>query len=198
MYTGKKNEELVEMFKAGDEMAFEVLMESTEKIRYKVAQDYLNIPGSELEDLLQDGVMLLVKAAYQYNPDKGAAFSTFLYSRLQKLYKDQFRAETADKRNAHGMVLSYDQLNENSEYDEEGDTLGNEIFSVEVEEYSIIEIRETIKRVSLSKNEDKVIRMLMDGKTKKEIADFMKVKSPSVHTYVHRAGEKLKIAGAFA
>ncbi len=198
MYTGKTNEELIEMFKAGDQRAFEALMENTEPMRYKLAQSFLNIPGSELEDLLQDGAMILVKAAYQYDPDNGAAFTTFLYSRLQKLYKDKFRAETADKRNPKGMVLRFDQMNDNSEYEEDGNTLGNDLFSVEVEEYSLIEIRETIEMIALSGAEDIAIRMLIDGKSKPEIAEVMGVKTPSVHSYIKRAGEKLKLAGVFA
>lgn len=198
MYTGKTNEQLVEMFKAGDERAFEILMNNTESMRYKIAQDFGNIPGSELEDLLQDGAMLMVKAAESYDPERGTAFTTFLYSRLQRLYKDKFRAETAEKRNPHGLVLSYDQMNDNSEYEEDGDSLGNEAFSVTVEDYSLIEIRETLDMVALSKSEDMAIRLWVEGKTKPEIAALMKVKTPSVHTYIKRAGKKLILSGAFA
>ena len=42
-YTGKTNEELVEMYKAGDQIAFSELMKSTEPLRFKIAHRYLNI-----------------------------------------------------------------------------------------------------------------------------------------------------------
>jgi len=198
-YKGKSNEELVGMFKAGDQEAFNALMEATEPLRYKVAQSFLNIPNSELEDLMQEGAILMSKAAIAYIPDGGAAFTTYLYSRLQKLYSDIFRAETAEKRNPHGMLMSFDQMDANSEYGEdEGNSLGNEFFSVECEDYSMIEIRETLKALSLSGNETIAIQMLIEGKSKPEIAKALKVKTPTVHSYVKRAGEKMKMCGAFA
>ena len=197
-YKGKSTEELVVMFKAGDQEAFNALMEATEPLRYKVAQSFLNIPNSELEDLMQEGAILMSKAAIVYIPDGGAAFTTYLYSRLQKLYSDIFRAETAEKRNPHGMLMSFDQMDSNSEYEEEGNTLGNEFFSVECEDYSMIEIMETLKTLALSGNEEITIRMLIDGKSKPEIAELLNVKAPTVHSYVKRAGQKLKMCGAFA
>jgi len=197
-YSKKTNEELVEIFKAGDQGAFEALMDNTESMRLKIAQSYSNIPGSELEDLLQEGAMAIVKAAQVYDPSKGAAFTTFLYSHLQRVYQDIFRAETAEKRNPHGMVLSFDQLNDNSEYEEDGDTLGNEEFSVVVADYSLIEIRETLNMIALSGAEDMAIRLWIEGKSKPEIAEIMKVKTPTVHSYINRAGKKLKLSGAFA
>ena len=196
-YTGKTNEELVEMFKAGDQEAFNALMISTEPLRFRVAQSFLNIPNSELEDLMQEGAFLMSKAAIAYTPG-GAAFTTYLYSRLEKLYRDMFRAETAEKRNPKGMILSFDQMDSNSEYEEEGNTLGNEFFSVECEDYSMIEIMETLKTLALSGNEEITIRMLIDGKSKPEIAELLNVKAPTVHSYVKRAGQKMKMCGAFA
>lgn len=197
-YTGLSNEELVAMFKAGDSWAFNVLMKNTEAIRFRLAHSYLNIPGSEIEDLMQEGAMEMSKLALRFDPTKGSSFTTVLYTDIKKLYADMFKAATAQRRNSGGMVLSYDQMNDNSEYEEEGDTLGNEIFSVECEEYSMIEIRETINKLTLSGKELISIQMLIDGKSKPEIAQLLNVKTPSVHTYIKRAGQKMKLSGAFA
>ena len=51
LYKGLSNEELVELYKAGDTEAFDELMKKTEALRSSLAQRYLNIPGSEFEDL---------------------------------------------------------------------------------------------------------------------------------------------------
>lgn len=45
LYKGLSNEELVELYKAGDTEAFDELMKKTEALRSSLAQRYLNIPG---------------------------------------------------------------------------------------------------------------------------------------------------------
>ena len=197
-YTGKTNEELVEMFKAGDQIAFNALLKNTEPLRFRLAQRFLNIPGSELEDLMQEGAMELVNIALMFKPSTGSSFTTFLYPALEQKYTSLFRDATAKKRNPGGMVLSFDQMNDNSEYEEDGDTLGNEMFSVECEDYSMVEIRETIKALSLAGRELITIQMLIDGKSKPEIAKLLHVSTPTVHSYINRAGRKMKLSGAFA
>ena len=52
LYKRLSNEELVELYKAGESDAFEALLKNTEGLRATLAQRYLNIPGSEFEDLL--------------------------------------------------------------------------------------------------------------------------------------------------
>ena len=47
LYKGLSNEELVELYKAGETDAFEALLKNTEGLRATLAQRYLNIPGSE-------------------------------------------------------------------------------------------------------------------------------------------------------
>ena len=46
LYKGLSNEELVELYKAGESDAFEALLKNTEGLRATLAQRYLNIPGS--------------------------------------------------------------------------------------------------------------------------------------------------------
>ena len=58
LYKGLSNEELVKLYKAGDTGAFDELMKKTEALRSSLAQRYLNIPGSEFEDLMSEGAMV--------------------------------------------------------------------------------------------------------------------------------------------
>ena len=125
-------------------------MISTEPLRFRVAQSFLNIPNSELEDLMQEGAFLMSKAAIAYTPG-GAAFTTYLYSRLEKLYRDMFRAETAEKRNPKGMILSFDQMDSNSEYEEEGNTLEEQIVVDDVRE----KLRKQIDVLELKARQEK-------------------------------------------
>ena len=58
LYKGLSNEELVELYKAGESDAFEALLKNTEGLRATLAQRYLNIPGSEFEDLMSEGAIM--------------------------------------------------------------------------------------------------------------------------------------------
>lgn len=47
LYKRLSNEELVELYKAGESDACEALLKNTEGLRATLAQRYLNIPGSK-------------------------------------------------------------------------------------------------------------------------------------------------------
>lgn len=199
LFKGLKDEELVELYKGGNEEAFEALLKSTEKIRYSLAKKYLNIPGSELEDLMSEGSMEMIRAVWKYDRTKyTASFKSFLYTDLTQYYNDLFKAAVSVKRSPNGFVESFEQLNSNSEYDEEGDSLGNREFSVECEDYSMVEIRMLMDSINLSAKERVVVNLLMDGNSKPDIAKHLGVKTPSVHTYIKRIGQKMNLSGAFA
>ncbi len=199
LYTGKTNEELVNLYKNGESGAFDELMKNTEKLRFSLAQNYLNIPGSELEDLVSEGAIEMLTAIKNFDAEKYATtFSTFLYSAISRRYNTLFKKATSAKRSPNGFVESYDQMNSNSEYEEDGNSLGNSEFSVECEDYSMIEVRSLLESLKLSDRERLVVNLLMDGNSKPDIARRLGVKTPSVHKYVQRIASKINLSGAYA
>ena len=52
--------------------------------------------------------------------------------------------------------------------------------------------------INLSAKERVVVNLLMDGNSKPDIARYLGVKTPSVHTYIKRIGQKMNLSGAFA
>ena len=108
LYTGKTNEELVNLYKSGEAGAFDELMKNTEKLRFSLAQSYLNIPGSELEDLVSEGAIEMLTAIKNFDAEKYATtFSTFLYSAISRRYNTLFKKATSAKRSPNGFVESY-------------------------------------------------------------------------------------------
>lgn len=89
-------------------------------------------------------------------------------------------------------------MNSNSEYEEDGNSLGNSEFSVECEDYSMIEVRSLLESLKLSDRERLVVNLLMDGNSKPDIARRLGVKTPSVHKYVQRIASKINLSGAYA
>lgn len=93
LYKGLSNEELVELYKAGDTEAFDELMKKTEALRSSLAQRYLNIPGSEFEDLMSEGAIEMLSAIQNFDSKNySSSFSTFLYSAISRHYNDMFTA----------------------------------------------------------------------------------------------------------
>lgn len=181
------------------EEVFQKIMRRCENLIYSLARKYLaTIPGIELEDLVSEGNIVLWDAVQKWDKDQGSAFTSFLYSCLCRNYNTLYTLSTRQKRNAQGIALSYEQLNSNSEYEEEGDTLGNRAFSVECEDYALVEIQLLLSTLKLSENEKKVVALLVAGNSKTEIARYMGTSTPTIHSYVKRIGKKLIQSGLCA
>lgn len=205
-YTNLKNEELVAQYKlTKDQRVFEEIMSRTERLRVFFANKYLNIPGSELEDLLIEGSIALMEAINNFDASVGAAFTTFLYFHLTRYYDRIFVKLSHAKRNVNVEVKvhSYiDNLDNDSYSDGTGSDRdyirGKDYFSVECEEFDMVEMEAVIERLKLSEQERVVVNFLIAGYSKPEIAKYLGVQVPSVHSYVKRVGNKLKNSLAYA
>lgn len=63
-------------------------------IRKKASQVYRKYHGSvEYEDCLQQGYEIFCKALHSFDPDKGAAFGTWLHWQLKSLQKDMSKSQ---------------------------------------------------------------------------------------------------------
>lgn len=185
-YTGLKDEELVELAKAGSEEAFIELLEATKGIRYKVARSFLNIPRSELEDLISEGALETYKAIFKFDHAKHTAFKSFLYQDLNRLYITIYDKATAQSRLGDLVAIPADQ-------DDERDRNSgiDRFFSVSCEEYELIELLELLNSLPLSVREREAIDLLIAGYSKPDIAVKMGVKTPAVHNYIKRVGAKI-------
>ena len=97
------------------------------------------------------------------------------------------------KKNPGCFVQSYEQINSNSEYEEDGNRLGNSEFSVECEDYSMIEMKMLLDRLELSENERVVVKSLLMEKSKPDIAGELGVKN-TICTYLCKTYWKKLIA----
>lgn len=179
---------------------FEAVMKACEGLVVTVANKYHEtIPSLDLEDLVSEGNIVLWDAMKSYEPGKGCKFTTFLYSCLSRNYNNLYRFENAGKRNPGGYVRSVDQMESGTEYEgNEEHSSGCEELAAECIEYNMVELRAALRSIDFSDRESEVIRYLMDGKSKPEIAELIGVKAPTVHSYVKRIGNKLIESGVVA
>lgn len=161
--------------------------------------NHTDLQNIRLEDLMSEGAMEMLSAIQNFDSEKySSSFSTFLYAAISRHYNDLFTKAVSAKRNPGGFVRSYEQINSNSEYEDDEDSLGSSEFSVECEDYSMVEIRDLLSRLKLSDKERVVVNLLMAGNSKPDIARRLGVKTPSVHSYVKRIATKINLSGAYA
>ena len=101
MYTGtKSNEELVELYRGTkDERYLSDLLEQNAGIIYLLAEPFVHtIPNAELEDLIQEANIALVKAVAEFDVNKGYTFTTFLKGVVRQRLSRIYNAETRKKR----------------------------------------------------------------------------------------------------
>ncbi|MCC8065924.1 MAG: sigma-70 family RNA polymerase sigma factor [Clostridiales bacterium] len=197
IYAEKSDEQLVDEYNATqDDAIFEELLERTEGLRKSLAKEYSNIPGSELEDLLQEGMMEMFRVIRYFDSSKSAAFTTFLYSAISRRYNTLYVKATCKARNPEQVTTSYEHLNGliNNECAEDWKGYGKVCFSVECKEFALVEFEDVIARSGLSDRERLSIQLTLRGNTKPEIAKIMNVKTPTVHSYLRRTYNKLRVA----
>jgi RNA polymerase sigma factor (sigma-70 family) len=181
------------------EATLQAIMDKCKNVVYSLAGKYhTTIPGTEVEDLVSEGNIVLWDAVQTWDEKRGCSFISYLYACLCRNYNTLYNFSNREKRNAQGFIRSYEQINSNSEYDEEGNTFGNILFSVECEDYSMVEVRLLLDTLNLSEQEKIVANLLVAGMDKPDIARILKIKTPSVHSYVKRIGKKLIQSGMCA
>lgn len=193
-------DELVAQYKQNrSESIFTEILKKTKGLIYVFARSYSrSIIGAEMEDLISEGDLVLWDAIQTFDDTRDCSFTTYLCGCLKRNYNTLFSMSNCQKRNPGCFVQSYEQVNSNSEYEEDEDSAGSSAFSVECEDYNMIEMKMLLDSLRLSENERVVVNLLIAGNSKPDIARKLGVKTPSVHSYVKRIGKKLIASGICA
>ena len=106
-YDNTKDEELIEIIKAGDEQAFDYLINKyKELVNMKVSKYF--IIGAEREDIVQEGLIGLFKAIKDYKPDMQNSFKSFANMCIER---QLITAIKTSNRQKHMPLNSYLSLN---------------------------------------------------------------------------------------
>lgn len=195
MYTGtKSNEELVELYRGTkDERYLSDLLEQNAGIIYLLAEPFVHtIPNAELEDLIQEANIALVKAVAEFDVNKGYTFTTFLKGVVRQRLSRIYNAETRKKRYSGAVNVSYEGL---AEINKEGGSEGDRYFTVECEDINAVEFNAFLDGLHLSEKEQIVVRRLMNGDTKGEVARALKCTPATANYYFKRLRQKFIIHG---
>lgn len=110
------DEELALAVQQGDDDAFGLIFERYFALVRHRAKAYF-LAGGERQDLVQEGIIGLYKAARDYRPDRGATFATFANLCITRQMLSTIKRAT---RRKHAPLNSYVSLNRPA-YGEDGD-----------------------------------------------------------------------------
>lgn len=167
-------------------MKNEEMVISTMPLVGHIAKKYWNA-GYEYDDLVQEGLIGLVKAAEKFNPDRGCRFSAFAGLCIENHIRMYLRREKKHKC----CVLSLDQ-----EICEDGSRL-EEIIGVQPEAFEDIWKQDLLERAArtLSREEREMVRKYyLDGVSQAELARRYRVGQAQISKRLKRSLAKMRRA----
>lgn len=173
----QKDEELVELFKAGDKRAFDQLLTRYGDFVRGLARRYF-LPGGETEDLFQEGLMGLWQAIATYEVGK-SSFKTFAYLCVSNRIKDAVKKATAKKKDPLNSAVSISDI----EYPVESPE-GEVLWQIERSDFL-----RAINKV-LSDYEFRVLTLYLDGLAISEICESTGKSGKSIDNTLQRIKKK--------
>ena len=185
------DEILCSMVAAGDRVAEETLVTRYTRLVRTCARPFF-LAGGDSEDLIQEGMVALIKAVREFAPDKAATFRTFAEICIRNRLYSVLRASARDKHKALNQSISLDT----PDFDSNSYTSGTSSLAQRDPEDCLIDREHTAAllagvRKQLSEFEAKILGYYLDGLSCREIADAVGKPPKSVDNAVQRIRRKV-------
>ena len=189
-YADFSDEELIVKLRNGDKAITDYIMDKYKNLVKSKAKAMFLI-GGDNDDLIQEGMIGLFMAINYYDPRKDSSFNTFadicitrrLYSAIQ-----------ASQRKKNSPLNSYISISE-----DEQQVFDNMHGSFDINPEEMLINRENVRIInekmkeSLSKFENKVMTLYLDGHNYIEIASLLEKSPKSIDNALQRIKKKLAI-----
>lgn len=194
-YERMTDEQLIEKLREGDRGVMDYIMVKYKSLVRKKARA-MYLLGGENEDLIQEGMIGLIKAVRDFDLEQGASFQSFAELCVSR---QMYSAIEASKRKKHIPLNSYISLYEESETQKDGkkmpliDTIEPEqetdpealYFSREYTEDFVEQLKET-----LSPLENHVLYLHLMGTDYRQIAELLNKSPKSIDNALQRIRAK--------
>ena len=185
------DETLCSMAACGDRVAEETLVTRYTRLVRTCARPFF-LAGGDSEDLIQEGMVALIKAVREFSPDKAATFRTFAEICIRNRLYSVLRASARDKHKALNQSISLDT----PDFDSNSYTSGTSSLAQRDPEDFLIDREHTAAllagvRKQLSEFEAKILGYYLDGLSCREIADTVGKPPKSVDNAVQRIRRKV-------
>ncbi|MGB9819984.1 MAG: sigma-70 family RNA polymerase sigma factor [Pseudothermotoga sp.] len=177
----KRAEELVDLAQAGLKEALDLLVEKYYPMVMKISAKYY-APWAEFQDLVQNGLVGLIKAVYYYQPDK-SGFSSFAWRSIESELKSFLTFLNRKKNRMLTDAVSVDLLT-SEDSDETGYSFEDLSFSTAKQ--AIVSI--IMERINehLSELEVQIVQMWMNGTSYEQIEEELGVNFKKVDNTVQK------------
>ena len=195
-YEGLTDEELIVLFRDGDQEAMEKLLNKYKEMVLRKAKS-MYILGGDSDDLIQEGMLGLFKAVRDYDCGRDASFRTFAQLCVTRQLDTAVKASSRKKHLPLNTAISLSRpVREDGEEDEEfldcleADASSNpEVYLIGQEEIERLE--EKIEK-ELSPLEKQVLELHLTGMGYVEIAHVLNRDEKSTDNALQRIRTKLK------
>lgn len=195
-YAELQDEMLVEFVHNGDRDALDFLIQKYEKLVRAKARKYFLI-GGDKEDIIQEGMIGLYKAIRDFRREKMISFKFFAE---QCIYRQIVTAIKTATRQKHSPLNSSISLDKPVFHEETTVTLldlmpGEKISNPEhiiVNQESVNDLELKITKL-LSKFEQRVFALYLDGQSYQEISEELNTPTKSIDNALQRAKRKLAV-----
>lgn len=191
-YSQLSDNEIIAKIAAREDGAVEYMMQKYGPLVKKEVRTVFLI-GAEAEDLTQEGMIGLFKAIRDYEPDKGAGFSTFATICVRNQIKSAISASNRKKHTPLNTYISiYAEINEDGipllELESHREDSNPEDLVIAKERKS-----DLMKKIEseLSKYEKKVIDLYLEGLSYSDIAQKLGKTEKSIDNALFRIRGKL-------
>lgn len=186
-YQNYTDEQLIERLFAGETEIEDYLMEKYKTIvRAKARAMYLI--GGDTDDLIQEGMIGLVKAVRNYKKEKQASFRTYANLCIER---QMYKAIEASKGKKHQPLNSYISLSEKSSEEILMNQWEDSPESILVDQERAESKMDHIRNI-LSPFENHVLELHLSGYTYIQIADMMDKVPKSIDNAIQRIRAKVR------
>ncbi len=184
----KSDEEIIELFRGGDASAGDYILEKYKPLVKKRARLYF-LEGGDHEDLLQEGMLGLLKAVREYDKERNASFPTFAALCVNRQMLSAIEAAGRKKHKALNESVSLDVIEDAST--DEISMASSDPATLIMEREAAYELRNNINK-SLSPMEKSVLELFLDGFDYRQIAHRLGKSEKSIDNALQRIKGKVK------
>lgn len=196
MNTGVKrtNEELVVLYRDSRDERYlkELITQNTGLINILVSSYLSSIPNAEMEDLVSESYIPMLRAIEDFDTSMDLKFSNLLKVYVRQHLNRLYNEATRKKRYTGSTPDSYERL---AEINKEGGTELDSSFTVELEDISSVEFMDFLRSLNLNEKEQVAVNVLMAGGTKGEVAKALKCTPATANYYFKSIRKKFVFAG---
>lgn len=193
------DEQHISLYREGDTAHIEVILDRYKNlVRYKASSMF--ILGGDEQDLIQEGMIGLVKAVRDYDFGRDASFATFADLCISRQIYNAIEASGRLKNLPLNDYVSLTAETENDDGSKESTLVENLAGNPEFEPEEIIISQENVDEINrlieetLTKSERDVFRLHLTGLPSSRIAAILAMEPKSADNALQRAKSKLRKA----